>query len=93
MDWWPKKFFGMILELNEMREMPCEELGEERYLGSRNSMYKGPMVGAGLAYLRNSEKASDCKGTSGVSEVREMGRTRFYRAVQPVVGLWVLFQA
>ena len=47
----------MRLELNEMREVLGVELGEEWYLGSRSSMCKGPEVGAGLACLRNSEKA------------------------------------
>lgn len=57
LSWWPEKSLEMALELNAVREIPCEDLVEEWHLGSRNSMCKGPKGGAGLASLRNSEKA------------------------------------
>lgn len=41
LSWWPEKSFEMTFELNAMREMLREDLVEEWYLGSRNSMSKG----------------------------------------------------
>lgn len=77
----------MTLELNEMREVLGEDLGEEGYIGSSRSMCKGPQVGASLAYVRNSKRARvptvKCASGQvvGASQVRATGGTKLFRAV------------
>lgn len=61
--WWhhfisvAQKPSEMTFGLNAMREMPCEELAEEWYPGSRHCLCKGLEGVVGLAYIWNSEKA------------------------------------